>query len=223
MVDSQPQDPSQEVPRAATGETPTGEDTSVRAAGADSDLGDLDAKGAPTAAGSTLGGQTLADLRDGADSDEFVDSLPDDLDVTAYVGQYQFPSMRRRRVAAVMYAIVGATSVWGWSISSNGGLLAVGVGLCLLAVHHWMTAWPLAVDQTEALGKAAQAVGFPVGHASAQVAWRGFASRPTWRVLLYSAEEPPTTRGLAEIDGVDGEVLATHTEANPEDWSAYAS
>ena len=151
------------------------------------------------------------------------DSLPEDLDVTAYVGQYQFPSMRRRRVAAVIYAVVGAFSIWGWTISSNGGLLAAGIVLAVLAVHHWLTAWALNIDQTEALGTAAKAVGFPVGHASAQVAWRGFASRPTWRVLLYSAEEPPLTRGLAEIDGVDGEVLATHTEDNPEDWSAYGA
>ena len=32
--------------------------------------------------------------------------------------------------------------------------------------------------------RATRAVGFPVGHASAQLAWRGLRSRPTWRILL---------------------------------------
>jgi hypothetical protein len=65
---------------------------------------------------------------------------------------------------------------------------------------------------------ASREVGFPVGHASAQLGWRGFRSRPTWRILLYSAEEPPKTRGLVLVDGVDGTVLEHFTEENPEDW-----
>ncbi len=44
-------------------------------------------------------------------------------------------------------------------------------------------------------------------------------SRPTWRILLYSAENPPTRRGLVLVDGVDGEIVASFTEDNPEDWS----
>ncbi len=59
----------------------------------------------------------------------------------------------------------------------------------------------------------------PVGHASAQMAWRGLRSRPTWRVLVYSNESPPERRGLVFVDGVDGSVVASHAEANPEDWS----
>jgi hypothetical protein len=39
--------------------------------------------------------------------------------------------------------------------------------------------------------------------------------------LLFSADEPPTTRGLVELDAVDGHVLGQYTEPNPEDWSAY--
>ncbi len=42
-------------------------------------------------------------------------------------------------------------------------------------------------------------------------------SRPTWRILLYSAR---TARdGLVLVDGVDGEIVAHFTEDNPEDWS----
>jgi hypothetical protein len=42
-----------------------------------------------------------------------------------------------------------------------------------------------------------------------------------WRILLYSADTPPTRRGLVELDAVDGHVLGEYTEANPEDWSRY--
>jgi len=112
------------------------------------------------------------------------DELPEDLDITAYVGPYVFPNINRRRIPAVMYAV-------------------------------------LAVDQTEALAVASRTVGFPVGHASAQLAWRGLRSRPTWRILLYSADEPPSIRGLVELDAVDGAVLGEYTETNPEDWSKY--
>ena len=62
-------------------------------------------------------------------------------------------------------------------------------------------------------------MGFPVGHASAQLGWRGLRSRPSWRVLLYSADSPPTLRGLVELDAVDGSVIGDYVEENPEDWS----
>jgi len=61
--------------------------------------------------------------------------------------------------------------------------------------------------------------GFAVGHAAAQMGWRGLLSRPTWRILLYSAENPPTRRGLVLVDGVDGSVIDRIVEDNPEDWS----
>ena len=147
------------------------------------------------------------------------DALPADLDVSAYVGVYQFPDIRRRRIAATMYVVVAAACAAGYASSHNGGLLAAAVMLALIALYHFATAWPLKVDQTESLAVASRAVGFPVGHASAQLAWRGLRSRPAWRILLYSADEPPSIRGLVELDAVDGHVLGEYTEANPEDWS----
>ena len=129
------------------------------------------------------------------------DALPADLDVTAYVGPYLFPSPRRRLVAAAWLVGVAA------------------LGLVAIAAYHALTAWPLGVDQTEALVVATRTVGFPVGHASGQLTWRGLRSRPTWRILLYSADTPPSVRGLVELDGVDGHVLGEYTETNPEDWS----
>jgi hypothetical protein len=86
-------------------------------------------------------------------------------------------------------------------------------------VYHLVSGWNLDVDERDALVAATSAVGFPVGHASAQMGWRGVLSRPTWRILLYSNEMPPAQRGFVMVDGVDGQVLDYFTEENPEDWS----
>jgi hypothetical protein len=155
-------------------------------------------------------------------SDDTVrDTLPDDLDVTAYVGPYLFPSMRRRRIPGTIYALLAVGCFAGWLVSSNDGLLASAIFLALVAAYHVACAWPLAIDQTEALLIASRTVGFAVGHSSAQLAWRGLRSRPAWRILLYSADEPPAMRGLVELDAVDGHVMGEYTEPNPEDWSKY--
>lgn len=156
------------------------------------------------------------------------DSLPADLDVSAYVGQYTFPDIRRRRGPGLLYLVLatGCFALWathrgGGRVLVNEGFLVVAVALLLVGWYHLAAAWPLAVRDTEALVAAAAAVGFAVGHASAQLGWRGLRSRPTWRILLYSSEEPPTRRGIVLVDGVDGAVLAQFTEDNPEDWSKY--
>ena len=148
------------------------------------------------------------------------DELPEDLDITV-ARPYKLPDNRKRRIAAGCYVAVAAVCAAGAAVSGNGGLVAAAVFLTLVAVHHVAAAWPLEVDETGALAASAAAAGFPVGHASAQLAWRGLRSRPVWRVLLYSADEPPSQRGLVELDAVDGEILGTYTEDNPEDWSAY--
>lgn len=150
------------------------------------------------------------------------DELPDELTVaSAYVGPYQFPDVRRRRIAATLYAVVAVLCAIGFATSSNGGLLAAAILLGLIALYHFATAWPLAVDQTEALAVASREVGFPVGHASAQVTWRGLRSRPMWRVLVYSADTPPSFRGIVELDAVDAHVIFADSEQNPEDWSEF--
>jgi hypothetical protein len=41
-------------------------------------------------------------------------------------------------------------------------------------------------------------------------------SRPTWRVLCYSAEDPPAQRGLVLVDAVDGRVIEHLREENPD-------
>jgi hypothetical protein len=147
------------------------------------------------------------------------DRLPEDLDVTAYVGPYVFPDIRRRRIAGTCYIVIGALALWGGLAADNRGLLFAGILLWVVAAYHFAAGWHLRVDQTEALAVASRTVGFPVGHASAQLGWRGLLSRPAWRILVYSADEPPSIRGLVELDAVDGRVLGEYTERNPEDWS----
>jgi len=149
------------------------------------------------------------------------DVLPSELDVTAYVGPYLFPDIRRRRIAGWIHVVIGGLSLAGGVRSDNAGLIGAGVFLLLVAGYHFLAAWPLRIDQTEALAVASRTVGFPVGHASAQLGWRGLRSRPSWRVLVYSADSPPSMRGLVELDAVDAEVIGEYDEPNPEDWSQY--
>jgi hypothetical protein len=80
----------------------------------------------------------------------------------------------------------------------------------------------LQIDETQALGSATRTIGFAVGHASAQLAWRGVWSLPVWRLLLYSAENPPTRRAMVIVDGISGEVVQWFSEDNPETWAEPA-
>ena len=153
--------------------------------------------------------------------DDHRDELPEELDVTAYVGPYLFPNITRRRIPGAIYLGLAVACVIAGVIVENVALYAAAGLLAVIGGYHFLAGWNVKVDQTEALLVATRAVGFPVGHASGQLAWRGLRSRPAWRILLYSADEPPTTRGLVELDAVDGHVLGQYTEPNPEDWSAY--
>src|SRR5688500_19211907 len=102
----------------------------------------------------------------------------------------------------------------------NDGFLWAALLLAVVGLLSLSSGWRMTVDEKQALVAAQQAVGFPVGHASAQQVWRGLRSRPTWRVLCYSAEDPPDRRGLVLVDAIDGQVIEHLVEDNPERWSA---
>ncbi len=156
---------------------------------------------------------------------EHVDSLPADLQPElAALEDYIFPNNNRRRIPGYLYLAVSAVLVAivvfaSDSVFVNNGLVLAAVILAVFGAYSIVAGWNLDVDERDALVSAIGKVGFPVGHAGAQLGWRGFWSRPTWRILLYSADEPPTKRGLVLVDGVDGEVLDAFVEDNPEDWS----
>lgn len=159
--------------------------------------------------------------------DDYRDELPEDLDVTGYVGPYAFPDNSRRRIPGAIYLATAALAAGlyaakGDAVLVNRGFLWLAAALAAVGVYHLTSGWRLKVRETDALVAATRQVGFPVGHASAQLAWRGLRSRPTWRILLYSADEPPSQRGLVLVDGVDGGVVAHFVEDNPEDWSEFS-
>ena len=157
--------------------------------------------------------------------DDVRDELPDDLNAVEHLGAYRFPDNSRRRWPALIYAVlaVGAIGLWAAKEDTsplvNDGYLWGGILLALVAVLSFTSGWRMKVDEREALVAAQGAVGFPVGHASAQQVWRGLRSRPTWRVLVYSVEDPPRRRGLVLVDAVDGRVVEHLVQDNPvEDW-----
>lgn len=152
-------------------------------------------------------------------SDEVVDELPDDLDPTAFAGAYRFPDNSRRRVPAAIYLVLGLVALGLGAAGGarvNSGTLVAGVGLIIFALYGFLAGRRMAIDERAALGSAQRELGFPIGHASAQQVWHGVASRPTWRVLAYSAEEPPRQRALVLVDAVDGRVIEHLVENNPE-------
>jgi hypothetical protein len=154
---------------------------------------------------------------------DHVDELPEDLDAAGYVGPYMFPDNNRRRVPGYLYLLTaaGCAALWATVDSPyvNKGFLWAGLLLAAAGVYCLIAGWNLDVDEQDALVASTKAVGFPIGHASAQLGWRGVLSRPTWRILVYSAEEPPRQRGLVLVDGVNGAVVEHFVEDNPEDWS----
>jgi hypothetical protein len=157
--------------------------------------------------------------------DELRDQLPDDLNAKGFVGPYQFPDNSRRRRPAVIYLAIAVVCAVVWAVNRgadgsplvNEGWLWAAVVLAAVGIVSFTSGWRMQVDEKQALVAAQGAVGWPVGHASAQQVWRGFRSRPTWRVLVYSAENPPRQRGLVLVDAVDGTIIEHLTEANPED------
>ena len=164
------------------------------------------------------------------DDAEIRDSLPEDLDAAGYVGPYMFPNNNRRRVPAYLYWAISAACILIWFLRRdqdpvliNEGVLIAAIVLALIGLYSFVAGWNLDIDENDALVAATRQVGFPVGHASAQMGWRGLLSRPTWRILLYSADDPPEKRGLVLVDGVDGSIIEWFVEDNPENWDELGS
>ncbi|MCU1344902.1 MAG: hypothetical protein JWL70_1168 [Acidimicrobiia bacterium] len=158
------------------------------------------------------------------DAADIRDELPSELNAAGYVGPYHFPDNSRRRIPGVIYLVLAAGCLVLWlthrdGVLVNGGFLMVAILLAVAGTISVTSGWRMTVDEKEALVLATRTVGFPVGHASAQLAWRGLRSRPTWRILCYSSEEPPRRRGFVLIDAIDGIVVSHFAEDNPEDWA----
>ncbi len=162
---------------------------------------------------------------DHAEDSHEVDELPDDLNATRQdLEDYIFPNNNRRRIPGYLYlasavVLIGFYAAFGGDgvLVNRGFLWAAGIAV-IFGLYSLLTGWDLAIDERDALVVAAIEVGQPIGPASAQLSWRGLLSRPVWRILCYTAEDPPLTRALVIVDGVDGSVVERLVEDNPEDW-----
>ena len=157
-----------------------------------------------------------------------VDTLPEDLDASAANLEYTIPNNSRRRLSGAVYVFSGIVFAAVWLVVRgdgspfvNAGFLACGIALLALGAHHIWTGLDLRIDDKEALVRASEIVGFSVGHASSQLGWRGWLSKPTWKVLLYSDEPQPARRALVRLDGISGSLVDMLEEDNPEDWSEF--
>src|ERR687895_2014119 len=89
--------------------------------------------------------------------DEHRDSLPEDLDVSGFVGPYTFPDNSRRRIPGVLYLAVAAGCLLLWLVAGgdgvlvNDGFLVVAIGLAAWGVYCLTSGWALGGDETEAL------------------------------------------------------------------------
>ena len=166
-------------------------------------------------------------------ANEIRDTLPADLDASAFVGPYKFPDNSRRQIPGYMYAAIGLMMIAIWiakrdsdAVLVNRGLLVGGILVAAFGMFSISSGWRMKVDEKIALRNATQEVGFAVGHASAQQVWRGLRSRPTWRVLCYSSEQPPLQRALVLVDAVDGSIVERLVESNPDkdapEWAEVA-
>ena len=160
----------------------------------------------------------------GAD-DEIVDHLPADLDLDQLDSDYTIPNNNRRRIPALLYVVLGSLAAAWYLVGGedsplvNRGTLVAAICLIGFAVYGFFASGTLVVDEVQALSTSASVLDFAIGHASAQMVWRGWLSRPVWRVLCYSSDNPPTRRALVLIDGRSGKVIEWFAEANPEEWS----
>lgn len=84
--------------------------------------------------------------------------------------------------------------------------------LGVIALWHFVSAWDIGVLDPQALEVANREVPMAVGHASAAVGFDGWRARPVWNVLVFSADDPPTERGLVRVDAVEGTVVGTYVE-----------
>ncbi len=143
-------------------------------------------------------------------------AMPEDLNANVF-GPYAVPDPSRRRRAAVVYAVAAAGVAVGIALGLPPGMWLLVLGLVVVAAVNWVSGWELEVREGVALETANRAIGFPVGHASANLGFHGVRARPIWNVLVFSAEDPPSQRGLVRVDAISGGVVEQYSEQIPLD------
>ncbi len=139
------------------------------------------------------------------------EGVPDDLD-SEVLDPYAVPDLTRRRRAGVVYVGAAAVTALGILAGLPSRMWLIVGGFALLGAYHAIAAWHLRIREGRALEAANRATEFAVGHASAAVGFVGWRARPVWNVLVFSADDPPTRRGLVRVDGIDGTVVEKYVE-----------
>jgi hypothetical protein len=137
--------------------------------------------------------------------------IPDDLDANV-LGEYAVPDTRRRRQTGLVYGVAAV-------VSAGAALVGISAGFWLLAAvfvgiggYHIAAGKRLEIREDRALELANRATTFAVGHASAALGFDGVLARPVWNVLVFSADEPPTERGLVRVDALTGSIVDQYVE-----------
>ena len=99
---------------------------------------------------------------------EITDSLPEDLNVSEYVGPYVFPNNNRRRVPGYLYlglavalAVLYFVTKSSTPVLINAGMLWAALGLALIGAYHLLSGFDLDVDEQDALVGGHEAGGVP--------------------------------------------------------------
>ena len=141
--------------------------------------------------------------------------MPEDLDANVF-GPYSVPDPARRRRAGLVYLAGAAAVAIGIALGLPTGMWVIAALLVVIAGYHQISGTHLEIREADALDAANRTTDFPVGHASAQLGFEGWRAKPVWHVLVFSADDPPSTRGLVRVDGRTGDVLDQYVEAVPE-------
>jgi len=137
--------------------------------------------------------------------------VPDDLQ-SIVLEPYAVPNTKQRRRAALVYVVAAGITALGIALGLPIGMWLVVAAFLAIAGYHWLGGWDLKVMDGEALEIANRHAEFPAGHASAALNFEGWRARPIWNVLMFSADDPPTERGLVRVNGRSGEVVGSYVE-----------
>ena len=137
--------------------------------------------------------------------------MPTDLDANSPAA-FMIPDLAQRRTAGYVY-LVGAVGGAGAAVGGLGvGYWLAAALFVIIAGYHYAAGKNPEVHEIEALELANKATHFAIGHASAVLSFDGILARPVWNVLVFSADDPPSQRGLVRVDALRGSIVEQYVE-----------
>ncbi len=138
-------------------------------------------------------------------------AMPDDLQ-SLVLEPYAVPNTAQRRRAGIVYLVAAGVIAVGIAGGLPAGMWLMVGALIAIGLYHELAGWNLEIMDGAALEIANRHAEFAAGHASAALNFEGWRARPVWNVLMFSADDPPTQRGLVRVDGLDGTVVGSYVE-----------